>query len=100
MPQIWCDGPRLRYSDLENMQPLHIIERKGIKLISIVQKKTGVRLELALNAPAMAILEKYQGKYERCLPVIVNQKMNYHLKEVGQLAGIVDMAEKVAFEKG
>jgi site-specific recombinase XerD len=90
----------LRYSDLENLRPMHLVERKGLKLISIIQKKTGTRVELALNTPALAILEKYQGKYERCLPVIVNQKMNYHLKEVGQLAEIEATAEKLVFEKG
>lgn len=90
----------LRYSDLKNLHPAHIVERGNYKVVSLVQQKTQAKVEFALNAYALAILEKYKGKYLRCLPVIVNQKMNSHLKEIGQLAGINSLAEKLTFDKG
>lgn len=90
----------LRYSDVWKLNPVHLVDRGGYKVISLVQTKTGKRIEIALNSLALAILKKYEGQYVNCLPVIVNQKLNYHLKEVGELAGIDGMVEKLVFEKG
>jgi hypothetical protein len=54
----------LRYSDLKNLHPAHIVERGNYKVVSLVQQKTQAKVEFALNTYALTILDKYKDKYQ------------------------------------
>jgi integrase len=77
----------LRYSDVFNLR------RSDIKddHIEVTTVKTSNSLIIDLNNHSKAILEKYKDvafEDDKVLPVITNQKMNDHLKELAELAGI------------
>ena len=77
----------LRYSDVENLK------RSDIKNgeMSITTIKTDDTLTIELNDYSGAILTKYAGEVypdNKALPVISNQKMNNHLKQLGEICGL------------
>lgn len=83
----FCCFTSLRYSDVENLK------RSDIKngALNITTIKTDDTLTIELNDYSNAILAKYQSEVfpgNRALPVISNQKMNNHLKELGELCGL------------
>ncbi|HZI00945.1 MAG TPA: tyrosine-type recombinase/integrase, partial [Flavisolibacter sp.] len=85
------------------LHPGHVLQRGAYTVVSMPRKKTQAKggwIEVALNNEALQVIEKYKGQYERCLPVIVNQKMNVHLKTIGKLAGIDAPTNKIVFENG
>ena len=66
-----------------------------------VTKKTVDALKIDLNKHSRAILDKYANtKFpgDRALPVISNEKMNAHLKDLGKLCGIEEMTRIVYFQ--
>lgn len=84
---LFCCFTGLRYSDVKKLTRFDI--RDGV--IVFVTKKTvdGIRVEL--NKHSQAILDKYKDvpfPGHSALPVISNEKMNAHLKDLGKLAGI------------
>ena len=77
----------LRYSDVFNLRKSDVKE-KHIEINSI---KTSDNLTIDLNAHSREILLKYKDEdfmQNKALPVISNQKMNDHLKELAELAEI------------
>ncbi|MBR8763177.1 Tyrosine recombinase XerC [Porphyromonas levii] len=77
----------LRYSDVFNLRRSDI---KGDH-IEVTTVKTSDSLIIELNNHSKAILDKYKDvafEDDKVLPVITNQKMNDHLKELAELAGI------------
>lgn len=80
----------LRYSDLQNLKPEDIKERH----LEITAIKTMDKLRIPLNPIAISVLKKYDGVLPR---VLVNQKMNEILKEIGKLAGINEPIKIVRF---
>ena len=77
----------LRYSDVFNLRRIDI---KGDH-IEVTTVKTSDSLIIELNNHSKAILEKYKDvafEDDKVLPVITNQKMNDHLKELAEIAGI------------
>lgn len=82
----FCCFTSLRYSDLAKLRRADIV---GDHLY-VVTQKTADPLRIELNKYSRAILEKYKGiefPEGRALPVLSNQKMNDHLKEIGRLCG-------------
>ncbi len=88
----------LRYSDVEKLKRSDV--KNGI--IKVVTQKTVDGLRIELNKHSEAIIAKYSAfKFQKdtVLPVISNQKMNAHLKTIGQLVGL-DEPTRVVFFKG
>ncbi|MDJ0367314.1 site-specific integrase [Hymenobacter sp. H14-R3] len=98
---LFCCYTGLRYSDVWALQPGHIHEWDGARVLRLVQTKTRTGVSIYLTDAASAILDKYAGDGERArlLPVLANQVMNRHLKQVGKYAGLtapVVVSERVA----
>lgn len=74
----------LSYHDLNEFDAKKIKEVDGMKVYTGHRGKTKIEFTIPVLLPALAILEKYQGK----LPVISNVKYNTYLKEVVKAAGI------------
>ena len=90
----FCAFTSLRYSDMAALKRTDI---KGDTMY-ITTQKTNDRLPINLNKFAKEIL----AKYEHCefpdnlaLPVISNQKMNYYLKDLCELAGFMTPITKI-----
>ena len=82
----FCCFTSLRYSDVENLKKSNIFQ----DYIQITTVKTGDTLKIELNKFAKAILDKYRDSSfpeNKALPVITNQQMNSHLKELGEICG-------------
>jgi len=71
-----CQG----YKDLRAFDGKKIREITGKKVYIGKRGKTGVEFTVPLQAPALAILDKYGGK----LPILSNAKYNDYLKEVAE----------------
>lgn len=83
----FCCFTSLRYSDVAKLKRSHVYKDH----IRVVTKKTNDSLKIELNQYSRAILDKYKGVEfddELALPIISNQKMNDHLKEIGRIAGL------------
>ncbi len=83
----FCCFTSLRYSDVQNLK------RSDIKKdeLTITTVKTGDTLTIELNNYSRAILKKYADQVypgNKALPVISNQKMNDHLKDLGRICGL------------
>jgi|Cm1ome_3_1110798.scaffolds.fasta_scaffold01417_17 integrase len=94
---LFCCFTGLRYSDAAKLK------RSDIKAehIEVVTKKTVDALRIDLNDHSRAILEKYANTpfpNDLALPIISNEKMNVHLKDLGKLCGIEDMTRIVYFQ--
>lgn len=88
----------LRYSDVENLRKSDISSNQ----ITITTVKTSDSLRIDLNNYSKAILEKYKDQVfpdNKALPVISNQKMNDHLKEMGEICGL-DTQITITYFKG
>lgn len=80
----FCCFTSLRYSDVLNLRKDNITDSE----IRITTVKTNDTITIDLNKYSASILEKYKDvplPKNRALPVITNQKMNEHLKTLGQL---------------
>jgi len=83
----FCCFTSLRYSDVENLKRTDI--KNGA--LNITTIKTDDTLTIELNNYSEAILKKYANEIypdNRALPVISNQKMNDHLKQLGEVCGL------------
>ena len=88
----------LRYSDVAKLRRSDV--KKGIVLV--VTKKTVDGLRIELNKHSQAILDKYKDctfPGDKVLPVISNEKMNAHLKTLGQVVGL-DEPTRIVYFKG
>lgn len=94
----FCCFTSLRYSDAENLRRTDI---KGDEL-HITTIKTDDKLTIDLNDYSKAILLKYADEVypnNKALPVISNQKMNDHLKQMGEICGL-DTPLTLTYYKG
>lgn len=88
----------LRYSDVAKLKRSDV--KKGI--VHVVTKKTVDGLRIELNKHSQAILDKYKDctfPGDKVLPVISNEKMNAHLKTLGQVIGL-DEPTRIVYFKG
>jgi integrase len=94
----FCCFTGLRYSDVANLKHSDIFDT----YISITTVKTADSLKIELNDYSKSILDKYKNEDfpgGLALPVITNQRMNDHLKELCKLCGI-DKPITVTYYKG
>lgn len=94
----FCCFTGLRYSDVAKLRRSDVKE----DYIKVVTQKTVDGLIIELNKYSRAILDKYKDVHFRndlALPVISNVKMNEHLKEMGEEAGINE-PQRIVFFKG
>ena len=94
----FCCFTGLRYSDVAKLK------RDDVKkdFIVVITQKTVDGLKIELNKYSRSILDKYRNiplPFDKALPVISNAKMNEHLKEMGQIAGIND-PQRIVYFKG
>lgn len=77
----------LRYSDVLNMKKTDIKDT----FIEVTTIKTNDSLKIELNAHSKRILEKYRNyknTAKEVFPAVGNNKMNIHIRELAELAGI------------
>ena len=74
----------MSYHDLKSFDPKKMKEVDGTKVYFGQRGKTKIEFTVPILSPAVAILEKYNGK----LPIISNVKYNAYLKEVVYYSGI------------
>ncbi|GAD04527.1 site-specific integrase [Porphyromonas crevioricanis] len=88
----------LRYSDVAKLKRSDV--KKGV--VHVVTKKTVDGLRIELNKHSQAIIDKYRDcnfTDDKVLPVISNEKMNAHLKTLGQVVGL-DEPTRIVYFKG
>jgi integrase len=88
----------LRHSDVYKLKRSDVKDNH----ILIVTKKTVDGIKIELNKYSKALLAKYKNisfRKDKVLPVISQQKMNDHLKTMGEMAGINDPQRIVYFRK-
>ena len=77
---------------MEEPDPWHpgntrtIIQDKDVKIINIIQQKTGVKVSVPCSSDLLKILEKYN--YD--IPRLPDQIINNNIKEIARLAGLTD----------
>ncbi|MBK9718937.1 MAG: site-specific integrase [Saprospiraceae bacterium] len=72
------------YAELSELSPSNLEKRGEINWLRIKRQKTQKYQSVPLLPKAQDIWNKYDGK----LPIICNQLMNRHLKEIGRIADI------------
>lgn len=96
----FCCFTGLRYSDVARLRTSDIRREAVPPFLSIVTKKTTDRLHIELNRYALAILDKYKDielPNNKALPVLSNVKMNEHLHEAAEIAGIDEPIRVVSY---
>lgn len=93
----FCCFTGLRYSDVAKLK------RSDIKqgFIKVMTRKTDDGLMIELNRHSQSILDKYREQRfpsDLALPVISNEKMNQHLKVLGQVCGLDDPTRVIYFQ--
>lgn len=79
-----------RVSDYASIKSDQIhTDQDGRVYISVLQKKTGTRVEIPARKELRAILNKYNNN----LPCLTDQVINRYIKEVAKRAGIDEMIE-------
>lgn len=82
----FCCFTSLRYSDLKRLKRTNVFA----KYILITTKKDTDTLKIELNKYSKALLNKYKDETfsgNQPLPVISEQRMNEHLKAIGEICG-------------
>lgn len=82
----FCCFTSLRYSDLKRLKRTNVFA----KYIQITTKKDTDSVKIELNKYSKAILTKYCNQEfpnDQPLPIISEQQMNDHLKEIGEICG-------------
>lgn len=74
----------LSYSDMAEISQSDLMLRNGIYYISKERNKTGIAFCCVVLPLGVEIFNRYNG----CLPIPSNQKLNAYLKEVGDICGI------------
>jgi len=94
----FCCFTGLRYSDVATLKKVDVHDT----FISVVTEKTDEVIKIELNKYSQSILHKYRDiplPDDLALPVISNQKMNEHLKDLAKLAGFTQPI-RIAYFKG
>lgn len=95
----FCAFTSLRYSDMAKVKRTDIIG----DYLYVTTQKTNDRLPIDLNAFAKEIIDKYRHNDfpdGLALPVISNQRMNRHLKELCELCGFNQPVSRVYYRAG
>lgn len=95
----FCAFTSLRYSDMAKVKKTDISDN----CLHVTTQKTNDRLPINLNAFAKEILERYSTlKHPKvlALPVISNQRMNKHLKELCEICGFNSPISRVYYRAG
>lgn len=77
--QRFSDYSAIRESNIRTLE-------NGSKVIDLIQKKTGERVIIPIRPELTELLEKYRWN----VPHIWEQKLNLHIKDVGQKAAITE----------
>jgi integrase len=86
---VFCFGcfTGQRYSDIANLKPQHIVDKIWIN--APIKSHRSQPLYIPLTDYALEILNRYKDLPNgKALPVLSNQKMNDHLKDLGELGKI------------
>lgn len=78
-----------RFSDFSRITPENIKTLEGIKVIDIIQQKTRERVIIPIKPELDEILKKYNYT----VPKTWEQKVNFHIKKIGEKAGITESIE-------
>jgi integrase len=83
----------LAYSDLKMLKKNQIIEEHGDLWIKTFRTKSKVKAEIMLLTPALRLIDKYKDNPVSSIkglviPIVSNQKVNNHLKEIAKLCQI------------
>ena len=83
----------LAYVDLKKLKKSQIVKEHGELWIKTHRTKSKVKAEIMLLPAALAIIEKYENdplvqSKGIVIPVVSNQKVNHHLKDIAKLCGI------------
>ena len=83
----------LAYIDLKKLKNTQIVNEHGEKWIKTFRTKSKVKAEIMLLPPALKLIEKYSTNplaqiNGLVMPIVSNQKVNHHLKEIAELCGI------------
>lgn len=81
-----------RFSDYSRISKDQVKEESGRKVIKLTQQKTGEQVIIPVRPELNSILQKY----DYTLPHTWEQKVNEHIKEIAEMAGIT---ENVSFEE-
>ena len=95
----FCAFTSLRYSDMAKVRRTDI----NGNYLYVTTQKTNDRIPIDLNAFAKEIIHKYKNRHfpeGLALPVISNQRMNRHLKELCELCGFNEPISRVYFRSG
>lgn len=87
----------LRYSDVAKLKRSDV--KRGV--VHVMTKKTVDGLRIELNKHSQAIIDKYKDcdfPGDKVLPVISNEKMNAHLKTLGQVVGLNEPTRIIYFK--
>lgn len=79
-----------RVSDLLTLSRENINVRNGLELLELVQQKTGKRVAIPIHPKVKEILNKRNGQFP---DKISDQKFNFHIKDVCELAGIIEQTK-------
>lgn len=89
-----CTG--LRYIDLVSLTPDNFTQVDGVDIISILTKKTGVRVSIPVLPMARRILERLGGMPR----AITNQQLNKRVKIACEIAGLIGNVVSVRIRAG
>lgn len=84
----------VRFKDAQNLTENDLeIDKENNWIIHLTQQKTNERIEIPLLKPSIEIIKKYKNSPERLIkkrliPSITNQKVNFYLKTIADLAKI------------
>lgn len=81
----------LRIGDAKRLNRQNIITLKRKKYFQILSQKTKKPLSIPIHPIVQEILDKRDGSLPEKMP---DQHINYALKEIGKIAGIIDGVEK------
>jgi len=88
-----------RYSDIEKIKRNEIKKHNGDYYWELITSKTGEKIKVPLIEYALTILDKYKND-DKPLPVISNQKINEHLKKIGEKADFKESAKVILYYDG
>ncbi len=88
-----------RYSDMVALRKHHLIDYGTNGALEFTSIKTNDRLKIPLTPVARRIIDKYaEMPGDQLLPVVSNQKYNDYLKDLGKLAELNDLIERVSYQ--
>ena len=78
-----------RFSDYSRVNKSNIRTIEEIKVIDLIQQKTGERVVIPIRHELDIILKRY----DYTLPKTFEQKINERIKDIGQMAGITELIQ-------